>query len=128
MEFTRKGRAGGRRIGLTFSISSLLLFWATPAHAADAPWESGGSAVAIGWVIAVIGSLVALALAYKFFLWMKEQDEGDERMVKIAGHVRDGANAYLWRQYKVVAIFFAVVCVLLAIVAFGFGQQLAECW
>ena len=34
------------------------------------------------------------------------QDEGDEKMVEIAEHVRQGARAYLNRQYKVVTIFF----------------------
>jgi inorganic pyrophosphatase/K(+)-stimulated pyrophosphate-energized sodium pump len=54
---------------------------------------------------------------------MVAQDEGDERMVEIAEYVREGARAYLNRQYKVVAMFFVVVAILLAILAFGFGVQ-----
>ena len=54
---------------------------------------------------------------------MVAQDEGDEKMVTIAQHVRDGANAYLFRQYIVVGIFFAVTCALLAVVAFWFDAQ-----
>ena len=80
-------------------------------------------AVIIGWLVALVGSIVALIFAVRFYKWMKQQDEGDERMVEIAGHVRAGANAYLWRQYRVVFVFFLVTSILLAIVAFGFGAQ-----
>ena len=42
-------------------------------------------------------------------------DEGTDLMKKIAGAVRKGANAYLKRQYTGVAIFFAVMFVILLI-------------
>ncbi|MBT6155167.1 MAG: sodium-translocating pyrophosphatase [Planctomycetaceae bacterium] len=79
--------------------------------------------VYLGFTIAIVGSVIALIFAFKFFKWMVAQDEGNETMVRIAQHVRDGADAYLTRQYKVVAVFFAITCVLLAVVAFGFGAQ-----
>ena len=75
------------------------------------------------WFVALLGSVVALVFARKFFVWVVAQDEGDEAMIKIADYVRAGALAYLKRQYTVVLIFFVVVSVLLAIVAFGFGAQ-----
>ena len=50
-------------------------------------------------------------------------DEGNAEMIEIAGHVRTGANAYLWQQYKVVAIFFVVIVALLAYAAFGLKVQ-----
>ncbi|MEW4487833.1 sodium-translocating pyrophosphatase [Thalassoglobus sp. JC818] len=77
--------------------------------------------VAFSWLVAVAGSVAALYYAYFFFKWMLEQDEGDDLMVKIAGYVREGADAYLWRQYRVVGIFFAVTSLLLMVVAFGFN-------
>ncbi|MCA8996330.1 MAG: sodium-translocating pyrophosphatase [Planctomycetaceae bacterium] len=79
--------------------------------------------VMIGWLVALIGSIIALAMAVKFFKWMVAQDEGDENMVRIAGYVREGANAYLWSQYRVVGLFFVVVCILLAVVAWVFEAQ-----
>ena len=79
--------------------------------------------IAIGWTIAMAGSLLALVFAYRFFKWMVEQDEGNETMVRIATHVRKGANAYLYRQYLVVTIFFVITCGLLAVVAFVFNAQ-----
>jgi K(+)-stimulated pyrophosphate-energized sodium pump len=50
---------------------------------------------------------------------MMGADEGTERMQEIAGYVREGANAYLWQQYKVVAIFFVIIFALLAWASFG---------
>lgn len=79
--------------------------------------------IALCWAVSLVGSLVALFFAWKFFNWMKEQHAGDEKMVEIAEHVRKGARAYLNQQYKVVAIFFVIVCALLAVVAFVFDAQ-----
>ncbi|MDG2208282.1 MAG: sodium-translocating pyrophosphatase, partial [Pirellulales bacterium] len=75
------------------------------------------------WGIAFVCSIIALVQAYVFFKKMKAADEGNERMVEIAGYVREGANAYLTQQYKVVAIFFVVIFILLAIAAYGLGVQ-----
>lgn len=62
---------------------------------------------------AVIGLLFAI---YKFF-WVKKLPEGTEQMANIAAKIRKGAMAYLKRQYKTVAIFFAVMVVILVIMA-----------
>ncbi|MEX0703316.1 MAG: sodium-translocating pyrophosphatase [Planctomycetales bacterium] len=98
---------------------------AAPALGAEgATLESVGQApVVVGWLVAVAASLVALGFAYRFFNWMVAQDEGDATMVRIAEYVRQGARAYLNRQYMVVTIFFIVVALLLGLVAFGLGQQ-----
>lgn len=85
--------------------------------------QANGIAVAFGWLVALAGSITALYFAYKFFNWMVAQDEGDENMVRIAEYVRQGARAYLSRQYKVVFVFFLVTAALLAVLAFGFGAQ-----
>ncbi|MHC4983697.1 MAG: sodium-translocating pyrophosphatase [Planctomycetota bacterium] len=65
------------------------------------------------WWIAPAGALVALLFAWIFYGQVKRADGGDEKMKEIAAHVRQGAYAYLRRQYKVVAIFFVVVCAIL---------------
>ena len=75
------------------------------------------------WGIAFVGSLVALAFAWKFYKSMIEADEGTPRMIEIAGYVRDGAKAYLTQQYKVVALFFVVICILLVIASFVLKVQ-----
>ncbi len=108
------------RMGL---VSLAVVFIATPLLAADSSAEAPVVGVFIGWLIAISGACTALFFAYKFFKWMVEQDEGDDLMVNIAGHVRDGADAYLWRQYRVVGIFFAITCAFLLLVAFVFKAQ-----
>ena len=75
------------------------------------------------WGIALVGSIVALLFAYKFYKWMMQQDEGNEDMVRIAGHVRDGSAAYLRQQYKVVFYFFLVIFALLFVAAFVMKVQ-----
>jgi H(+)-translocating pyrophosphatase len=75
------------------------------------------------WWIAPVGSIVALIFAWHFYQQMMKADEGDQDMIEIAAYVRDGAYAYLRQQYKVVTIFFVLVSVLLAVMAFVFHAQ-----
>ena len=49
---------------------------------------------------------------------MMAANEGNPRMVEIAGYVREGAMAYLTRQYKVVIKVFIVLAVLLLVLAY----------
>ena len=85
--------------------------------------ESSQTEFALIWALAFIASIVALVQAYAFYKKMMEADPGTERMQEIAGYVRVGANAYLRQQYKVVAIFFIVIVILLAIASFGLEAQ-----
>ncbi|TFH39938.1 MAG: sodium-translocating pyrophosphatase, partial [Chrysiogenales bacterium] len=68
--------------------------------------------------IAPIGSLVALVFAFIFFKMMKSADEGNAKMIEIAGHVKEGAMAYLKRQYKVVSVVFVVLLVIFSFLAY----------
>ena len=70
------------------------------------------------WWIGPIGSLLALAFAYYFYKKMLQAPPGNQTMVEIAAYVREGAFAYLFRQYKVVAMVFVVLVVLFAILAY----------
>lgn len=63
-------------------------------------------------------SVLALVFAGVFFYRMKAQDEGNEVMRMIAKHVRSGAMAYLRQQYKIVAIFFVLITVVFAFLAY----------
>jgi len=65
------------------------------------------------WIIPLVGALAALTQAFFFFRQLMAADEGTPTMVEIAGHVREGANAYLNQQYRVVAGFFVVFFALL---------------
>jgi len=74
------------------------------------------------WWIAPIASVLALGFARYFHSKMAQADQGSAKMQEIAGHVREGAMAYLGRQYRVVALVFVVLLVLLAVLAW-FGIQ-----
>ena len=77
----------------------------------------------IGWAIGLVCALVALLFAYIFFKGMMKESEGNETMREIAQHVREGANAYLKRQYTTVAIVFVFLSLFLAFLAFVLGVQ-----
>ncbi len=74
------------------------------------------------FLLVPIASILALAFAWFFFKSMMKNSEGTDRMKEIAQYVREGAMAYLKRQYKVVGIVFVILFVLLAIMAY-FGVQ-----
>ncbi|MBU1062496.1 MAG: sodium/proton-translocating pyrophosphatase, partial [Candidatus Omnitrophica bacterium] len=60
-------------------------------------------------LLAPIGSLIAILFAV-FLIWkIMRYDEGSIEMKKIADCVREGAYAYIKRQYMVVGLFFAIV-------------------
>lgn len=65
-----------------------------------------------------LSALAALGFALFLALRVLKYDEGTARMREIAGAVREGAMAYLRRQYKVSGIFFAIVFVLLLVLVF----------
>jgi K(+)-stimulated pyrophosphate-energized sodium pump len=49
--------------------------------------------------------------------WVNKQDEGTDKMKKIAGHIAEGAMAFLKAEYKVLSIFVISVAILLAATA-----------
>jgi len=70
------------------------------------------------WWVAPVSSVLALFFAMYFYKKMMSAPEGNETMIKIATHVREGAYAYLFRQYKVVTIVFAVLFAIFAALAY----------
>ncbi len=67
----------------------------------------------IGFAIAcgIIGILYALYTA----VWVNKQDAGSDRMKQISDAVKEGAYAFLTREYKTVAMVAVVLVVILAI-------------
>ncbi|WP_423128839.1 sodium-translocating pyrophosphatase [Gaoshiqia sp. Z1-71] len=72
---------------------------------------------AIFWIVPLC-SLIALIFAWFFFKSMMKNSEGTPRMVEIAQYVREGAMAYLYRQYKVVGIVFVIIMLILLLLAY----------
>lgn len=77
----------------------------------------------IGFAGALVAGLFAVLQAKKVLSY----SEGNEKMRKIAGSIRAGANAYLKQQYTTVSKVFAVVFIILVVIAFaGDGKILSK--
>ena len=68
--------------------------------------------------IGFVGSFAALLFAFVQSRKVMSFSEGNDTMKKIAGFIREGANAYLKRQYITVAKFFAVMVVVFGVLAY----------
>lgn len=69
-------------------------------------------------VIAPIAAVIGLIVAFALSSWISKVDEGTDRMKEIAGYIREGAMAFLRREYKTMIIVIVVLFLLI-----GFGLQ-----
>ncbi len=69
------------------------------------------------WWIAPLSSVAALIFAFVFYKMMMGANPGSAKMIEIAQYVKEGAYAYLFRQYRVVAIVFVVLLIIFAVLA-----------
>lgn len=60
-----------------------------------------------------LGVLGLLVMAFKS-AWVSKQDPGEKNMQELAGHIADGAMAFLKAEWKVLSIFVLITAVLLA--------------
>ena len=67
-------------------------------------------------LIAIIGASIALLYAVYLVVYLRSQNQGNEKMISIATAVRQGADAFLSREYRVIA----PVAVIIAILIFVF--------
>ncbi len=70
------------------------------------------------WV-APISALIGLLVAFSLAAWVGKQEEGTDRMKEIAGYIKEGAMAFLRRQYSTMLI---VIIVLFVIIGFSLGS------
>ncbi|UWE13160.1 sodium-translocating pyrophosphatase [Actinacidiphila bryophytorum] len=75
----------------------------TPHTLAADPVLTDGNRLLV-WIIAVV-AVAALALAAVLVRQVLASDEGSDSMKKIAAAVQEGANAYLARQFRTLAVF-----------------------
>ena len=66
-------------------------------------------------IIAVIAAIIGLAVAVGLASWISKADEGNDRMKEIAGYIREGAMAFLSREYK---IMIPVIIILFLLIGF----------
>ncbi len=65
-------------------------------------------------ILGVAAGILALAFAWYKAQWIDRQDPGTERMQEIGAAVREGAMAFLSREYKAISIFVVAVAIVLA--------------
>ncbi len=63
----------------------------------------------------VIAGVVGLVIALILYFRVKAQPTGNETMNRIATYIREGAMAFLVREYKVLAVYSVVVGIVLAV-------------
>ena len=73
--------------------------------------------------LAPLAAFAALICARFFFTSMSRSPDGNDTMVEIGDHVRQGAMAYLKQQYKVLLIVFAACTVVFALLAYVWRLQ-----
>lgn len=71
------------------------------------------------YIIPIVG-LAALLFSFLKNSWVSKQDSGNEKMIEIAGHIREGAVTFLKTEYKVLAVFVLAVALILGY--FNSGQ------
>jgi len=69
-------------------------------------------------IFALISSLLAIGYGIFLIKWILKLPTGDEKMQSIAKAIEEGANAYLYRQYKTVALVAVVLFFLLLFLGF----------
>ncbi len=70
-------------------------------------------------VLSFGAGILALLFALWKTKWIYQQDAGTDKMKEIMGAIREGAMAFLMRQYKVLVVFVVIVAGILAIINQG---------
>jgi len=71
----------------------------------------------IAFAIGVVGAIIALGFAFLQSRKVMKFSEGNDRMKKLAASIREGAGAYLKRQFRVVGIVYIIIIAILAVLA-----------
>lgn len=105
-----------------------LLGGSAAAQSPNPAIAAGGETIPLLWWLAPIGAIFGLIAAIFFYRGMKKESEGTKEMQFIAQGVREGAIAYLKRQYKIVAIVLVVLALIFAYLAFGLRVPIMNRW
>lgn len=79
-------------------------------------------------ILAPLAAIVALLAAYGFARRVLQASAGDERMSEIAGAVREGASAFMNRQYTTIFYVALVITALFAVIALVQTGEEATIW
>jgi K(+)-stimulated pyrophosphate-energized sodium pump len=75
----------------------------------------GGDTMFEMWLIAPLSALVSILAGLYFYNYVNKQDSGTERMKEISGAIKEGAAAFIRREYTTLAIFVVIVAILIGI-------------
>jgi len=102
------------------SIASLVPAFglSAAAMAAEGPESAEIVGTPLSWAIAPISAVLALGFAWFFYKRVMAAPEGTDKMIEIARYVREGAYAYLFRQYSIVSLVFLGLVIILGICAY----------
>jgi K(+)-stimulated pyrophosphate-energized sodium pump len=67
------------------------------------------------WLIAPVAAIISILMGLFFYRYVQKQDSGSEKMQEISEAIKEGARAFIKREYTTLAIFVAVISVLLLI-------------
>jgi len=67
------------------------------------------------WLIAPISAMISLLVGFYLYYYVNKQSSGTERMREISEAIKEGADAFLKREYTILAIFVFIVAILLGI-------------
>jgi len=76
-------------------------------------------------IVAPVAGLVSIAFAVYLYFYVTKQDSGTPRMQEISMAIREGANTYLKRQNKTLAIFVVIIAIVLAVAPPPLGYKTA---
>jgi K(+)-stimulated pyrophosphate-energized sodium pump len=112
---------------LILAALAVLLVAATPAGTSAEPssWSPFGflTDASYSWierfalVLNVAIAIAGLVYAWKLVQEVRKTDTGTESMKQIARAVREGADAYLFRQFRVVGVLIAIIALVLLVTA-----------
>ena len=86
---------------------------AETSDASPATTNNSGATLPVLFYILPIFGVIGLAFTFWKAKWVEQQDPGDEKMVRIADSIAEGAMSFLKAEYSVLAIFVVVVAALL---------------
>lgn len=70
----------------------------------------------------LITGTIGMALAIYFYMWVNKQPEGTEEMSKIASYIREGAAAFLGREYRTLMIYLVLMFIILLVTGTMFSN------
>jgi K(+)-stimulated pyrophosphate-energized sodium pump len=75
------------------------------------------------WAIGPIAGAIALVAVVVFIMRLRGENPGNETMQKISKMVQEGAIAFLSREYRTLAVYIAVVTVVLGVAGFAVKEM-----